>query len=300
MAGNIYLFPFYLSADNSDEANLQFLAFILGFTDQGYIIKSYRKPMIDTNPEITEEYLDHILKGEVHTLELNKWKLQNQNVQLDLSLNEHIKLINIYRNQNGATIAKTISREKLLIKLLRKGEFYDPEINFHVINVLSPESLKNQFNLVVLGVIPDHQTSSLLPQNSKGIIYIFESSKIDFSGSSIGLGNIFEISSHEDIHAYAQTFLQKNKGSWAFCYSLTESIDKDTVDQIVLALNMKFRPQNSIPEEGLYRSKYQYNMICISLSYHTCDKCWILKDDKLGQLQELRDTFLWIPQRANV
>ena len=117
MAGNIYLFPFYLSADNSDEANLQFLAFILGFTDQGYIIKSYRKPMIDTNPEITEEYLDHILKGEVHTLELNKWKLQNQNVQLDLSLNEHIKLINIYRNQNGATIAKTISREKLLIKL---------------------------------------------------------------------------------------------------------------------------------------------------------------------------------------
>lgn len=296
-----YWFPFFVECINNDEAKKQMRSVIKGLEEQGYELIYKGTPQIsNANTELLDEYIKKQMRGNLYSLRADMWSLKNLNIQLDLGFNEHLELLRHEGNEGKGL--KALSRKRYPVGMYKKGEYFDEEFgDFLTVEIIETRKTAGGVVIAIDGVYPVHQWAQI--PNESGIAYVFKECDISLERGSIELGILCEISEQTNLSEFAHRIFQGSE-KFVICYSLTSSIkkeeDKELISQVVHALNLKFRPENSLPDKLLYINKYEGNSVSIKFNYKHSSSWYLEGSGKIGVLEELVGTFAWIPQKVHL
>ncbi|MHA8060981.1 hypothetical protein PQG22_06870 [Aquirufa beregesia] len=139
--GNRYWFPLFITAENETLAEVRAKTAQTAIEEKYKQIRRTKVQLIinSINAEYLSEYVKNGLTGKLQFLEFDVWRFTDLTTNPELSFNEHIELIESSDKILSDFIAKTVSRYKFPVRVIKNNSLIDFD-EFLLVNVVDPSN----------------------------------------------------------------------------------------------------------------------------------------------------------------
>ncbi|MHA8101879.1 hypothetical protein PQG46_08555 [Aquirufa nivalisilvae] len=139
--GNRYWFPLFITAENETLAEFSAKTAQTAIEEKYKRIRRTKVQRIvnSINAEYLSEYVKNRLTGKLQILEFAVWRFTDLTTNPELSFNEHIELIESSDIILSDFIAKTVSRHRFPVRVIKNNSLIDFD-EFLLVNVVDPSN----------------------------------------------------------------------------------------------------------------------------------------------------------------